>query len=441
MTALSTSAASPPIPEELTDMCYVCIVSDFTLPNFEACLLRRPRHIALIVSDIPKLQRSAKRLKEQLEGELPDTVIDILTGQPGTCPLQGDNLIENQHWTRTQLLPWLKEARLPAMKHLNFTGGTKTMTAVLLDAYPWDGLDYTANGQLEIQELRRQRNDNGYEFIETARRPVASAKPLQVARLYAETAHSDPLNSIAQSQPAQTLDIAQRMWVAQQERQSALTEVLAAFDKVWSNEEAYQDKQIALSWPAFLERSAPTDEQRVWLDDFSGLAEKAVFDFTPEGLSIPGNKCKGVRRALRDWISGIWLEQLGHHWLTEAGIEKDWIARNLHAGADKKKSSTQREADLLIHHRNTTLLIESKAGLPRGHHPREMLQQLTSLGDQFGRTDKGLLMSPALCWKLEEERKWEAFMESCTAQRVTPITSREALIKFVTPVLQHRSAA
>ena len=420
--------------QPLNDLCYVCVVSDFTLPSFEACLLRRPRHIVLIVSDIVKHRKVDERLKQQLAYKLPDTIIDILDGQPD-CPLQGDNLIENQHWTRIRLLPWLQQAGLPAVKHLNFTGGTKTMTAVLLDAYPWDQLDYTANGQLEIQELLRRRTGDVVEFIEAGRCPVVSAHPLLVARLYAETADCDPVNRIAHAHPDATLDIARRMWKAQQENQAPLAEVLAAFDRVWGNGEAYPVKQVELSWPAFLDRPAPSDEQLAWLRDFASLAERDVFDLTPDGLSIPGNKCKGIRRALRDWISGIWLEQLGHDWLLEAGLQDDWIARNIHAGVDEKNSSTQREADLLIHHRNTTLLIESKAGLPRGDHPRQMLQQLTSLGDLFGRTGKGLLMSPALRRQLEEARKWDAFMDSCKAQHVTPISSREALIRFVARVL------
>jgi hypothetical protein len=424
----------------LADLCYVCVVSDFTLPNFEACLLRRPRRIALIVSDPGKLREAAVRLKKQLEGELPETVVDILTGQPG-APLQGDNLIENQHWTRTRLLPWLTQAGLPPAKHLNFTGGTKTMTAVLLDAYPWDGFDYTANGQLEIQTLQRRRDGDSHGFIETARSPVASASPLQVARLYAEAAACDPLNRLARTHPEATLALARRMWAAQQDNEPALAQVLAAFDRVWSNSEAYPAKQVELSWPAFLGQAAPEREQLGWLNAFSALAPDETFRLGPDGVSIPGNKCKGNARALRDWIGGIWLEQLGHAWLLEAGLKDDWIARNIHAGVDEKNSSTQREADLLIHHRNTTLLIEAKAGLPDGTPPRQMLQQLTSLGDLFGRTRKGLLMSPALCRQLEDRRKWDAFMDSCAAQSVTPIGSQAALTRFVAPVLAHRPAS
>lgn len=423
----------------LNDLCYVCVVSSFTLPSFEACLLRRPRHVVLITSDVEKLQKAARRLKHQLESALPDILIDILTGEPD-IPLHGDHLVTDQQWVRNRLLPWLQQAHLPDVKHLNFTGGTKTMTAVLLDAYPWDDFDYTAEGQLEIQVLHRQRNGNGFEFTEIAREPVASAKPLQVARLYAEAADCDPLNRIAAAHPEATAELARRMWAAQQQRERALTEVLAAFDKVWGDENAYQVKQVELSWSEFLGRPTPSEEQLVWLGSFSELADKEVFDLKPDGLSIPGNNCKRTRRALRDWISGIWLEQLGHAWMLEAGLKDEWIVRNIHAGLDKKKSATQREADLLIHHRNQTLLIESKAGLPHGHHPRQMLQQLTSLGDQFGRTKKGLLMSPALCMQLEEQGKWEAFVNSCAAQTVTRITSREELIAFLAPVLPNRNA-
>ena len=433
------SAATPPLERaSLADLCYVCVVSQFTLPNFEACLLRRPRVVSLIVSDGAVHHQAAERLKALLAEELGgEASIHILSGHSGTSPLQGDNLIENQHWVRTCLRPWLERTDLPGRKYLNFTGGTKAMSAVLLDAWCWDGFDYTAAGQLDIQELRRCRLGHGVEFSETGRRTVASAKPLQVARLYAQTAACYPLNRIVLDQPERTLALAQRIWTAQHDDDAALAEVLQAFDAVWGTDD-HPVRQIEMTWPEFLGRPAPSDEQHAWLNAFSELTSPQVFAVRPGGVSIPGNKSKGVHRALRDWISGIWLEQLSYQWLTEAGLEEAWVARNIHAGEDEKKSATRREADLLIHHRNTTLLIETKAGLPHGHHPREMLQQLVSLGDRFGRTRKALLMAPALRGELAKTRRWEAFVDSCAAAEVKPIASREELTNFIAPVLIHR---
>jgi len=106
------------------------------------------------------------------------------------------------------------------------------------------------------------------------------------------------------------------------------------------------------------------------------------------------------------------------------------VATNRKTGAAPTRSAGQREADLLIHHRSQTRLIEVKAGLPDGHSPAELESQVSSLGERFGKTRKALFVSPRLKQQLASRRRWENFHLRCQANQVALCDSRDALLHF-----------
>ena len=146
------------------------------------------------------------------------------------------------------------------------------------------------------------------------------------------------------------------------------------------------------------------------------------------GITLPGNKPAGLGKALRQWISGVWLEQLAYQWLLEDGLPASSIARNLKSGK-LNSSAAQREADLLVHHQQDTSLVEIKAGLPPDRAPSDLEQQISSLGNRFGRTRKALLIAPQLRSNLG--KSWASFELRCAANQIQLIEDRQGLLDFV----------
>lgn len=419
----------------LNDLCYVCVVSEHLPPNYEACLAHRPRQVALIVSDSPKFGEAAKRLREMLEQALPGVRIDLLTGQPGSYPLQGDNVMENQRWARHVLLPWLLGDDRPHRRALNFTGGTKAMAAVLLFIYPWESLDYTGYGNPQVQRTRLTRDGEHILFEEIECRTVFSAPPGEVARLYAEGTNAMPLNRIIQNQPEATLKLARRIEEAQRQQDTALAELFTALDNIWGNQDkTYRRKHVHLTWPEFLGTPAPSAEQQEWLQAFAALAPDE-FTLDENGLRLPGNKPTDTGKDLNHWISGIWLEQVAYEWLLEVGLRNTSIERNLISTRNKSDSNGAREADLIVREKNRVWVIEIKAGLPAHKTLSDTMQQLQSLGNnRFGICDKALLFGPALYRQQRASpQRWNSFIQNCAANDITLITSRDELARFISP--------
>jgi len=87
--------------------------------------------------------------------------------------------------------------------------------------------------------------------------------------------------------------------------------------------------------------------------------------------------------------------------------------------------------DILTHYRGQTRLIEIKAGLPKGHAPSELENQVSALGDRFGSTSKALLLGPKLRQQLEDERRLEDFRKRCKSSKIVLLGAKPELIEFV----------
>lgn len=121
----------------LKPLAYVCMVSNFNLPELEACLARRPSDVLLVVSDSAPFADAALRLQQRLQQDLPGSTVHVLHRSSTQHSLGGDDLLEAQQWFRQVLQPQLEQlaaAGKPAA--LNFTGGTKAMAFALLQAMP-----------------------------------------------------------------------------------------------------------------------------------------------------------------------------------------------------------------------------------------------------------------------------------------------------------------
>lgn len=422
----------------LQPMAYVCVVSEYNLPELEACLTRRPTVAVLVVSRFIAGKGAHRRLQQSLEAQLPGIRVEILGEQDGH-PLGGEDVLETSHWMNAVLLARLQQADLAGLPHcLNFTGGTKAMIAALLAGYRWPLLDYRALGSSELQVLTSapgtEASAAAIRFQEQPRLPLQGVSPHIIAGLYADNVRAGSPNPILAE--ARSLPLARAIWQAQQESQPELRSLFQALEKLWATGRDNPDwscGRISLAWQDFLPDGAsqPAASLLAWLEHFQPLDHSGTLRWDARQIHLPGNQPRGrTGKHLRAWLCGDWLEQLAFAWLEEAGIPEAAIARNLLSGQNSD-SRTQREADLLIHYRHRTNLIEVKAGLPPGHAPNELETQVSSLGSRFGRTRKALLVSPQLQRQLQETRRWDSFARRCQANEVALLASREELLDFV----------
>jgi len=415
---------------DLQPLVYVCVVSGFNLPELESCLARRPTHVLLIVSD--SFQRQADRLRGVLERLLPEVQVHILSRDTTGEALQGDSVLENQRWVRHVLLPLLNRPPLNAMPQaLNFTGGTKAMAAVLLPAHPWAFLDYKALNHDALQTLVPA--PDAWGFADAGTLSLPEVPPQDVAALHADRVTQDPPNRILTGQPDASLALARDIWQAQEDGCPYLQELFQHLERLWVLEHdnpAYRVARLRLEWSAFLQGPEhPSTELLHWLERFRALAPPAL-EWDERHIELPGNHAGKLHRALRQWISGLWLEQLAYHWLLEAGITPDAITRNLKCGQGTD-SASQRELDLLVHRRGKTRLVEIKAGYPPGLSPSMLETQLSSIGNRFGRMEKALLLGPQPRRQLRQQHRWDTFNLRCQASGICLLHSREMLTAFI----------
>lgn len=250
--------------------------------------------------------------------------------------------------------------------------------------------------------------------------------PLTVAGL-----HNDHLEHIRPNPlfaHPDSLALAQAIWRAQAEQDPALTRLFDVLERVWSigrDIPEFHRERVSVALPDDLDTAALD----AWLQELADL-QPEVLVRNGNMLDLPGNKRRKQQRDFIAWVNANWLEQLCHHWLLEAGVPPDAVELNVKTGADATRSAGQREADLLIHHRSQTRLIEVKAGLPDGHSPAELESQVSSLGERFGRTRKALFVSPRLKQQLDSSKRWESFHLRCQASQVALCDSQATLLHF-----------
>lgn len=409
---------------------YVCAISEFTLPVLEACLNLRPEHIVLIASDGDTFTKQARHLEHLLRARLEGSRVDILSSAQTGQSLDGDDILDNQAWLAAHLVPRLQAFALQGGECVaNLTGGTKAMTLALAACYPWQRLDYQPLGNKPMQSVYASLQPR-YQAQTSAAIHLQDAHPLDIARLHNEKARTSKPNPVREH--PQALALAQRIWNAQQARQPALQALFAGFERIWVRErDQHQEQSIALKWSRFLGDSATVAPQEIreWVDALGGLHSPPLLRADEHVLILPGNTGSKAHKQLRDWICGDWLEQLVWHWLVQKGIPATAIECNITC-AEGDASGSQREADLLIHHRHITSLIEIKAGLPPDKTPGELENQLSSLGSRFGKTRKALFLGPQALRAMREQRRSEDFWLRCRANQVTLLLTPEQVHRF-----------
>lgn len=413
---------------KLNDLIYVCVVSTYNLPEFESCLLRRPKHVVLMVSDYNKAQEGAQRLEQQLEKNLIGVQVhrpDISEG----VSFNGQSFVECQRWVENILMPYLDT--LPSYPRIcNVTGGTKLYTLTL--AVPnlgWQQLDYKGTEHLlQVFEFEEGK------LVCKEQKELGSALPFAVAKINSSQVLEVPENQLIKQKPELSLAIANNVWQAlsgpSTTEGKALLELFGnrtqGLEAAWSYgsfKASPQRQPLALSAQVFLGEKVFSEAQQKWLHLWGQLA--------PDSIRYTENSIVLASREMKDdfkrWLSGDWLEQLTQAWLLEKLPEKT-IATNLKINPlpNEKSSMGERETDIVVHHRGVTTVIEVKTDLAPGHAVKDLLQQITSLGERLGRTRKVLMIGPQLQQRIKNNL--EDVKRRCKADEVILCQSKEELL-------------
>lgn len=423
----------------LNPLVYVCVMSNFNLPEWEACLARRPSDVVLLVSDdFEAAQKGAKHMQTLLYEQLPGVRVYRPESKAPALPLQGDDALAAQTWLQQVLMPCLDHPELAGKPRvLNMTGGTKSMQLALLTTIRWDQLDYTPYRSGKVRAIGLAAPPLG-ALSDLGSDALQPASAEEVARLYNDSVTFDPPNLLWQ-RPS-SLELAGCIYQGLADEDAALAEMFAALSRLWvegSAEKAWQQPALSLGWEEFLGSgvSKPDSELLAWLAAVARLAPEC-WSISEAGIRLPGSlpdskmKKHSIQYALKRWLQSDWWEGLAHAWLLEAGVPERAVACNVRAGEEARKSSTQREADLLVHHRGRTTVVEVKVLQAPGQAPREMENQVSALAERFGRTDKVLLVSPLVKLSLKE-RQWDDFAARCRANKVSLCDDRASLLQAV----------
>lgn len=383
------------LPEQviLDDIVYVCSTSGYNLPEYEACLLRRPRYLVLIVSNYGEIQQAAERFSRVVRQALPG--IEIL--RPDVRQVfDGADLQAYQIWQREQLLPTLQALPESLPRICNLTGGTKIMALALSRLTDWAWIEYKADRTQELQKF--SFGSDG--FVDMSKEVLPQADPFAVAELYSEHVRRLKPNQVVEHR--QSICQANRLWNGLTTRDAALLQLFGSecsgLEMVWmygKDQEAYQQQWLELSCQAFIGQAFFTTEQLGWLNAWASLSETGL-QVDAQKLRLAGNR-KNMRESLRRWLSGDWLEQLAAHWLEQV-IPAEHITMNVRVRPDNADNSStgERETDILIHHQGRTSIVEVKTDLPPGGDFATGIRQLASISDRFGRSNKVLLIGPQL---------------------------------------------
>lgn len=420
---------------ELNPIFYVCVLSKYNLPQLEAILTRRPSDVLFVVSDFKPAKDGAENLSKLLEEELPGIRIHRPDWKNEDA-LSGDDLINSQQWVAQTLVPYLNRHKGDHLCWLNLTGGTKAITLALSLGYPWDQLDYKPISQNSLFGFDFQAdNSSSSHFSNVDAVPLISVTPQHVARTYNGKIEETTPNPLGQKKDSVLL--AEAIFDALDKKDPALMQIFNALSRIWSHEREniqWKKDQLTLPLSEFLQCSEDKYHKDLfmWLKRLQQL-DGSCFRLEDDNLTFPGNKrgnSKGGRN-FRKWLSGDWLEQLTGYWLTSFPgnnpIPASAIAYGVKAG-DIKNPDQLREADLLIHHKGRTHIIEVKADIPPGSSSKEAVQQLNSL-HAFGQANRLLMVGPEFRHRLSLNNDWSNFRERCADNNIRVCSNRNDLLQ------------
>lgn len=399
---------------------YICVISQFNVAEFEACLTIQPDHILLVVSKEEPYIDKAQLFKEALGKQLPQTqFVDL---NPKHYALDGGSLDSVREWCEAVFSSSLIEQFKAYDWIINATGGTKAIIIVLMQFIEQLKLSEQIKGnlflnykdfkkpQLQIQQM----NDEQWQSLEDKK--IKSATAQEILSLY-----SDQLTFGKKDEIRDKLQFAQFIWTSLHENKETISALFEAIAKAW--EENGNLEQSLVITPKI---EALINELNEFGKDLFKL-ETPFKIIDAQTISIPARK-KSKIKAYSRFIEGEWLEAELYSWLAKE-LEDNQIEWSVKE--NNSKNQQNKEIDFFVHHQSTSFFIEVKADLPNNKlsNWNEIRKQISERGTRLGQGTNILFIGPELQEKLEQHLEKDLIEETFDMMKIKIIHSKEKLLE------------
>lgn len=320
------------------------------------------------------------------------------------------------------LCDFAKQCLLPLSQHyrfeLNGSGGTKVIPMALLDCLPIERVYYKGQFDNRLQSWQ-PGHPNSYVSQELPK-PIHAQNALD---LYASKMHPSPTQINAFSDSPDAVAMADSIWQQYQDPESAMSWLAPQL----AHSPWYQSQAKSGSFVIGLPQT-PLHDAR-WLQWLRQLADfsQGQLQLEHQQLRVQYRKQKNsLAQQFKRWLSGIWLEDLVHHWLSEH-IKPDQLLRGLSPSSTGEQGN-QRELDFVCFYQTAGYVIETKVTQKPNQTANEMVQQLSSLADQFGKLNKVLLLSPLFFQSERTSKALNQFEDYCKGHGVRLCRTKDELL-------------
>lgn len=319
-------------------------------------------------------------------------------------------------FTSLQLMPLTAKYQL----ELNGTGGTKVIPFVLLDLLPIQVVYYKGQKHRYLQSWQPHQPASYQQIPLPA--PIGAEHALA---LYASDILPTPKKNDIYLQNPQAVTLAEQIWEHYQSVNSPMSWLAKQLVEHGWGSSGNKAQALHINLPA--EYSADAG----WCCWLNQLAEFSAGQLEISALTLTIHQSKDKQSQayqFQRWLSGIWLEQLVQRWLGEVIPAEQLLS-------DVRPSSTGaqgdlRDLDFVCFHDTAGYIIETKVTHKPNQTANEMVQQLSSLADHYGKLKKVLLLSPLFFQSKQDPHAEEQFRKYCQGHEVTLCRNKADLLKL-----------
>lgn len=420
---------------------YVILLSEHNVAEFKAILQFKPKIVHVLCTKKILSKKTHQKFQEAFNNSelIKNANIKLrFIEEPDNINLIGDRVQEVEHWIKSVFDNYAKKYfKDDERVVLNNTGGTKPISFLMSQAYPWNEIHYcpylpNENDDfvdiltLDKNSFKYGRSENIHEIF----------TPLDHIRLYADTIfklnNPDKITKHANSIQIAELRL-QGQFLDKASSTNHFPAITAILERLWisdiyknlaeeatrnkANKDYTKPKFYKIEWDMFKPYYDNDFDNNSLINFFETLYElddymNKNFKYDEQGIDLPthfNNKATNWKK----WISGTWLEQLIHQWLIDFHIAEHKIQVGINPS---KESGSGNELDILILDKNNLKFFEVKADIPNRNKLTDTISQVINQSNALGKVDLFLILSKYIYSNREDEI--EQFEKNCKEKEI-----------------------
>lgn len=407
---------------------YVILLSEHNVAEFNAILQFKPKNVHIVATDYVIKSKILERFEKAFK-EHQDLAACQLHLIDNNGNFEGERVPEVAEWIENDFKQHCKN-HFNGITVLNYTGATKPISQLLIQAYNWDFLDYQAFRQTgKIYIDRSSINQNHQLKFESEIESQSNIDIASYLNLYVDNIETGKnANSLIEQHPL-SLEIAQLRFDGQRLKEEidgnffpVITPIL---NDLWYNYKKdnkfikkINKNKFQCQWELFNVGST-TELQDFFIKIYSLDENLKSFNITDEYIEIPVKDDNNIAQYWVNWISGGWFEQLIYSWLIEKGFQPDKEIKTGLVPKIGKKSGN--ETDILLLRNDKLHVMELKSDIPVKKSPDEFRKQLNE-HFQLGKFSSVLVLSSVIRDNpnINNDQK-EDFLAKCKDKRIAVI--------------------